>query len=58
MNRLSRRIFECVLAVAISIVLSGCMTPSQESDWRWKQYNPGYRDPYPANPDPFRPGFF
>jgi hypothetical protein len=59
LNRLLRRMFECVLAAAISVLLSGCMTARQESDWRWKQYNPGYRDPIPANPDhPFQPGIF
>jgi hypothetical protein len=47
-----------VIAMGTCLLLSGCMSPSQESDWRWKQYNPEYRPPYPSNPDPFRPGIF
>lgn len=57
LNRLSWG-FECILAAGITVLLSGCVTPSQESDRQWKQYNPEYRDPFPANPDPFRPGIF
>ena len=47
-----------VVGMGAGLLLSGCMTPSQESDWRWQQYNPDYRPPYPQDSNPFRPGIF
>ena len=34
-------------------LLTGCISPvswEQESDWRWKQYNPEYHPPWPPDP--------
>ena len=42
----------------IALLLAGCVDPAMESDWRWKQFNPGYRSPYPENPNPWRTGIF
>jgi hypothetical protein len=36
-----KRLFILLLLVAGS--LTGCMTPTQQSDWNWKQYNPEYQ---------------
>jgi hypothetical protein len=40
------------LAVALLALLTGgCLAPSfeQQSDWKWQQYNPNYRPPYPVD---------
>jgi hypothetical protein len=42
-----------LLLIVIALLASGCVTPltfEQESDWRWKQYNPEYRSPWPPDP--------
>ena len=33
--------------LALLTLLPACVSPEQESDWRWKQMNPSYRPPYP-----------
>lgn len=57
-RRLKKTLSLFVIGMGACLLLSGCMSPSQESDWRWKQYNPEYRPPYPQDPNPFRPGIF
>ena len=57
-NRRKRTLSLFVMGMGACLLLSGCMTPSQESEWRWKQFNPEYHPPYPSNTDPFRPGVF
>ena len=58
-SRLKKLLVLIVIGIGAGLLLPGCMSPSQESDWRWKQYNPEYRPPYPQeNPNPFRPGIF
>ena len=42
-----------LLLVMVALMAGGCITPltwEQQSDWRWKQYNPEYRAPYPTDP--------
>ena len=37
--------------VAVSLLLTGCInpvSPTDMSDWRWRQWNPDYRSPYPS----------
>ena len=58
MNRLKKTLSLFVIAMGTSLLLSGCVSTGQESDWRWKQYNPEYRPPYPSDSDPFRSGIF
>lgn len=39
--------------VLLCLGAGGCvspLTPEQESDWRWKQWNRDYRAPYPTDP--------
>jgi len=50
-SKIIRAILLCVFVVAASTFLTGCTT-TQESDWRWKQFNPDYRPPYPPDPRP------
>jgi len=57
-SRLKKTLSLFVMVVGTCLLLSGCMSTSQESDWRWQQYNPEYRLPYPPNPNPFGPGIF
>ena len=38
-------------ALAMSLLLTGCInpvSPTEMSDWRWRQWNPDYRSPYPS----------
>ena len=47
--KLSRRIVWDFLAICLAAcVVAGCAF-NQESDWRWKQWNPNYRLPYPQD---------
>ena len=39
--------------VCFPLLLLGCLSAAQQSDWRWQEYNPDYREPYPRNPGPF-----
>ena len=57
-SRLKKPLFLFVIGMGAGLLLPGCMSPSQESDWRWKRYNPEYQPPYPQDPNPFRPGIF
>ena len=57
-SRIKKTLSAFVFTIGVCLLLSGCMTPSQESEWRWKQYNPDYHPPYPSNPNPFQPGVF
>jgi hypothetical protein len=57
-DRLKKTLSLFVIGMGTCLLLSGCMSTSQESDWRWKQYNPEYRPPYPSDSDPFRSGIF
>jgi hypothetical protein len=37
-----------LLVMLLSLIaVTGCSF-QQESDWRWKQWNPNYRPPYPV----------
>lgn len=44
--RLARRILALLL---LALGAAGCGTFEQQSDWRWKQYNPDYRPPLPPS---------
>jgi hypothetical protein len=38
------------LLALVCLLLSGCLGSfEQESDWRWKQYSPEYRSPWPQD---------
>ena len=47
-----------VISIFIGLLLGGCTTPQIESDRRWREFNPDYRQPYPEDPRFFRPGIF
>ena len=36
------------------VLLTGCVSFEQESDWRWKQFNPDYR---PRSPGDYENGY-
>jgi hypothetical protein len=41
-----------LIIVIFGFMAGGCvnpLTPEQQSDWWWKQYNPEYRLPYPPD---------
>ncbi len=38
-----------LVLISLSLLLTGCVSPEQESDWRWQQFNPEYRPPYPRD---------
>jgi hypothetical protein len=42
-----------LFSAGIWFLVSGCLSPAQESDWQWKQYSPEYRPPYPVDPGHF-----
>ena len=35
-------------ALLLNLFLAGCAW-QQESDWHWKQWNPDYKSPWPAD---------
>lgn len=57
-SQLKRALVVVGIGAGVCSRLSGCLSPSQQSDWRWRRYNPVYRPPYPQDPNLFRPSMF
>jgi len=38
-----------IAALFLVSLLSGCVSPQAESDWRWQQTNPGWKPTIPAD---------
>ena len=43
-------LFASLFLFMLAGMLSGCMTPESESDWRWKDSNPNWQSPGPPEP--------
>ena len=49
MSSRPRAFASLLLLLALAALLAGCLSPQQESDWRWKQYNPEYQPLHPSD---------
>ncbi|MCB1128427.1 MAG: hypothetical protein KDM81_18170 [Verrucomicrobiae bacterium] len=40
------RLTAILLAGITCLSLGGCVVPENDSEWRWRQWNPDYRPPF------------
>jgi hypothetical protein len=51
MKHLSNHLVSLLLILLFCLV-GGCVSEQAQSDWQWKQANPGWQSPTPQDPRP------